>query len=119
VLGHITTFGGHPVSCAASLATLEVITEEKLWEHAVAKEAIIRETLRHPAIKEIRGKGLMLAVVFDTFEQNKKFIDAALAKGVITDWFLFCDHAMRIAPPLTIEDDVLEEACKTIVASMS
>ncbi len=115
VLGHITTFGGHPVCAAASLATIEVITSEKLWESVFAKENIIRNTLVHPAIKEIRGKGLLLAVVFESFEQNKKIIDAVLAKGIITDWFLFCDHAMRIAPPLNIDNDVLEDACRKIV----
>lgn len=118
VLGHITTFGGHPVSCAAALATLEVITEEKLWLNVAEKESIIRTSLVHPLIKEIRGQGLLLAVVFESFEQNKKIIDAALAKGVITDWFLFCDHAMRIAPPLNIENEVLVDACTKIIAAI-
>ncbi len=118
VLGHITTFGGHPVSCAAALATLEVITEEKLWLNVAEKELIIRRTLVHPLIKEIRGQGLLLAVVFESFDQNKKIIDAALATGVITDWFLFCDHAMRIAPPLNIENEVLEDACTKILAAI-
>lgn len=118
VLGHITTFGGHPVSCAAALATLEVITEEKLWLNVAEKGTIIRTTLVHPLIKEIRGQGLLLAVVFESFAQNKKIIDAALAKGVITDWFLFCDHAMRIAPPLNIANEVLEDACTKILAAI-
>lgn len=118
ILGHITTFGGHPVCCAAALATVEVITEEKLWEGVARKENIIRKTLNHPAIKEIRGKGLLLACIFENFEVNKKCIDASLKKGVITDWFLFCNNAMRIAPPLNIEDDVLEEACRRIVQTI-
>lgn len=119
VLGHISTFGGHPVCCAASLATIEVITSERLWENATRKEKIIRDTLQHAAIKEIRGQGLLLAVHFDSFVQNKRIIDIAITKGVITDWFLFCDNAMRIAPPLTIEDDVLKAACLKIVESIN
>lgn len=118
VLGHITTFGGNAVCCAAALATVNVITEEKLWERVARKEEIIRSTLQHASIREIRGTGLLLAVVFDSFETNKKYIDAALKKGVITDWFLFCDHAMRIAPPLNIADDVLEDACRKIMAGL-
>ncbi|HTF02755.1 MAG TPA: aspartate aminotransferase family protein [Bacteroidia bacterium] len=118
VLGHSTTFGGHPVSCAASLATIETIIAEKLHGQAADKEKIIRRILVHPTIREIRGKGLMLAIVFDNFDQIKKIIDAALAKGVIIDWFLFCDHAIRIAPPLNIPEDVLEDACKTIVEAI-
>jgi acetylornithine/succinyldiaminopimelate/putrescine aminotransferase len=118
VLGHITTFGGNAVCCAAALATINVITEEKLWESVAHKEAIIRRTLVHPKIKELRGRGLMLAAVFENFDENKKYIDAAIGKGIITDWFLFCDHAMRIAPPLNIPDDVLEEACEKIVSAL-
>lgn len=118
VLGHITTFGGNAVCCAAALATINVITDEKLWESVARKEAIIRRTLVHPKIKEVRGRGLLLAAVFENFDENKKYIDAAIGKGVITDWFLFCDHAMRIAPPLNIADDVLEDACKKIIHTL-
>lgn len=115
VLGHITTFGGHPVCCAAGLATLEVIEEEQLVSEAVRKGKIIREELKG---LNVRGKGMLLAVELDSFEHNKKCIDAALTKGVITDWFLFCDHAMRIAPPLNIPDDVLKESCAKIAAAV-
>jgi len=118
VLGHLTTFGGHPVCCAASLATIELITEEELWKNTAEKESIVREVLRHETILEIRGKGLLLAVVFDTFERNKRIIDAAISKGVITDWFLFCDNAMRIAPPLTISNDDLRDACKKLLEAI-
>lgn len=118
VLGHITTFGGNAVCCAASLATINVVVDEKLADVVAEKEAIIRKTLVHPKIKEVRGRGLLLAVMFENFEENKKYIDAAIEKGVITDWFLFCDHGMRIAPPLNIENDVLEEACRKIVATI-
>jgi acetylornithine/succinyldiaminopimelate/putrescine aminotransferase len=118
VLGHITTFGGHPVSCAAALATIQVISEAELCKEAARKENIIRNELKHARIKEIRGKGLLLAVVFDSFETNKKIIDKGIEFGVITDWFLFCDYAMRIAPPLNINDDELIESCRKIVKAI-
>ncbi len=115
ILGHITTFGGHPVSCAASLATLQVIQEQKLYEQAEAKGQLFRDLLQHPAIREVRGKGLMLAVEFDSFEVLKPVIDRAIVQGVITDWFLFCDNSMRIAPPLIITDEQIREACAVIL----
>ncbi len=115
VLGHITTFGGHPVSCAASLATLRVIRDEKLAEQAEAKGQLFRQLLVHPAIREVRGKGLMLAVEFESFAVLKPIIDRAIIGGVITDWFLFCDNSMRIAPPLIITDDQIREACGLIL----
>ena len=115
ILGHITTFGGHPVSCAASLATLKVIQQEKLHEQAEAKGQLFRQLLIHPAIREVRGKGLMLAVEFDSFEVLKPIIDRAIAQGIITDWFLFCNNSMRIAPPLIISEDQIREACGVIL----
>jgi acetylornithine/succinyldiaminopimelate/putrescine aminotransferase len=118
MLGHSTTFGGNAVCCAAALATINVVLDEKLWEEAARKESMVRKLLVHPKIKEVRGTGLFLAVVFENFEENKKYIDAALELGVITDWFLFCDYAMRIAPPLNIPDEVLEDACRKIVTTL-
>jgi acetylornithine/succinyldiaminopimelate/putrescine aminotransferase len=118
ILGHITTFGGHPVSCAASLATLQVITTEKLFEQAEAKGQLFRQLLVHPAIKDIRGKGLMLAVEFDSFAVLKPIIDRAITRGVITDWFLFCDNSMRIAPPLIITEAQIREACAVILEAI-
>ncbi len=128
VLGHITTFGGHPVSCAASLATLNVIRDERLPEQAEAKGQLIRKLLVHPAIREVRGKGLMLAAEFTSFAVLKPIIDQAIQKGhanpelgcpgVITDWFLFCDNSMRIAPPLIITDDQIRVACAVILDSI-
>ncbi|WP_460910813.1 aspartate aminotransferase family protein [Spirosoma areae] len=118
ILGHITTFGGHPVSCAASLATLQVIQTEKLQKQAEAKGQLFRQLLQHPAIREVRGKGLMLAVEFASFEVLKPIIDRAIEKGVITDWFLFCNNSMRIAPPLIITDDQIREACAVILAAI-
>jgi acetylornithine/succinyldiaminopimelate/putrescine aminotransferase len=116
ILGHITTFGGHPVSCAASLATLEVILEENLLAKVAAKEALFRELLVHPAIRTIRSKGLMMAVEFDSFAILKPIIDRAIEKGVLTDWFLYCDNSMRIAPPLTITEPEIREACEVILS---
>lgn len=110
ILGHITTFGGHPVSCAASLATLQVIRAHNLAEQANAKGDLIKSLLVHPKIKEIRGKGLMLAAEMESFAVLKPIIDTAIQRGVITDWFLFCDNSMRIAPPLVISESEIREA---------
>lgn len=118
ILGHITTFGGHPVSCASSLATLQVIREQKLHEKAEAKGQLFRQLLKHPAIREVRGKGLMLAVEFDSFDVLKPVIDRAIEKGVITDWFLFCNNSMRIAPPLIITEEEIRAACAVILAAI-
>ncbi|HEV7349577.1 aspartate aminotransferase family protein [Telluribacter sp.] len=115
ILGHITTFGGHPVSCAASLATLTVIRDQQLEEQANAKGDLIKSLIQHPMVKEIRGKGLMLAAEFDSFEVLKKVIDRCIERGVITDWFLFCDNSMRIAPPLTITEAQIKEGCEIIL----
>ena len=119
VLGHITTFGGHPVSCAAALATLEVIEEENLLETVEAKANLFKKLLVHPKIKSIRNKGLMMAVEFDDFDQLKTIIDKAIENGVLTDWFLHCDDSMRIAPPLTITEGEIEWACEQILASLN
>ncbi|MCY7352766.1 MAG: aspartate aminotransferase family protein [Cytophagaceae bacterium] len=123
ILGHITTFGGHPVSCAASLATLRVIQEEDLCRQVSAKAELIKSRLKHPKIREIRNQGLMMAIQVDGFATLKPAIDRGIAAGlsslgVITDWFLFCDNAMRIAPPLTITETEIEKACEIILASL-
>jgi acetylornithine/N-succinyldiaminopimelate aminotransferase len=115
ILGHITTFGGHPVCCASGLAALEVLLNENLINAVAEKETLFRNLLVHPAIKEIRGSGLMLAVEFDSFERNKKIIDRCIEQGVITDWFLHCSNAMRIAPPLIITPDEINKACSVIM----
>jgi acetylornithine/succinyldiaminopimelate/putrescine aminotransferase len=117
ILGHITTFGGHPVSCAASLATLQVIFDENLLTEVEEKSNLFKKLLVHPKIKEVRGKGLMLAVEFESFEILKPIIDRAIEKGVITDWFLYCDNSMRIAPPLTISKEEIQKACAVILES--
>jgi len=118
LLGHITTFGGHPVSAAASLATIQVIHEEGLLEQVEAKAVLFKKLLVHPMIKGIRNKGLLMAVEFESFEVLKPIIDRAIEKGVITDWFLFCDDAMRIAPPLIINEEEIKMACGIILEAI-
>lgn len=118
ILGHITTFGGHPVSCAASLATLNTVLEDNLMADVEKKADLFRELLIHPRIKEIRNKGLMMAVEFDNFDVLKPVIDRAITRGVITDWFLYCDNSMRIAPPLIITEAEIRHACRIILESI-
>jgi acetylornithine/succinyldiaminopimelate/putrescine aminotransferase len=115
ILGHITTFGGHPVSCASALAALQVTLEENLVEVAIEKGELFKSLLVHPKIKEVRGRGLMLAAQVSSFEELKTTIDACIEKGLVTDWFLFCDNSMRIAPPLTITHEQIREACAIIL----
>lgn len=119
VLGHITTFGGHPVCCAAADATLSVLLEEKIMDEVEAKEQLFRSLLKHPKIKSIKGKGLLLSLEFESYEQNKSIIDKCIEKGVITDWFLFNSDSMRIAPPLIITEEEIQLACKAIVDSIN
>jgi len=118
ILGHISTFGGHPVSAAASLATVNVIQEERLLEQVSVKAQQIIEQLQHPAIRNIRHRGLMMAVEFESFDVLKPVIDRAIELGVLTDWFLYCDNAMRIAPPLTIQVNEIDEACGIILQAI-
>ncbi len=119
LLGHITTFGGHPVSCAAALATLQTIATHKLYDSVKEKEALFRNLLQHPLIKNIRSKGLMMAVELENFETVQGVIEKCLAKGLIIDWFLFNSHSLRIAPPLTITEDEIRAACKKILEAMT
>lgn len=119
LLGHITTFGGHPVSAAASLATIQILLEEKLIEQVEAKANLFKNLLVHPKIKGFRNKGLMMAVEFESFEVLKPIIDRAIELGVITDWFLFCDDSMRIAPPLIISEDQIRYACEIILKAIN
>lgn len=114
MLGHITTFGGHPVSCAAALASLNVILDEHLIEDVERKAQLFRQRLQHPAIREIRGIGLMLCLQLDNFTQVENISRYCAEHGVVVDWFLHCDTALRIAPPLTITDDEIQIACKII-----
>ncbi|HSF88130.1 MAG TPA: aminotransferase class III-fold pyridoxal phosphate-dependent enzyme [Saprospiraceae bacterium] len=114
VLGHITTFGGHPVCCAAGLASLNVLLEENAIESVGRRSALFAQHLFHPKIREVRRSGLLISVVFNSFEENKKIIDACIERGVFTDWFLFAPHCMRIAPSLLISEEAIIRACSTI-----
>jgi len=115
VLGHITTFGGHPVCCAAGMAAMNVLLSEKLVDDVFEKEQLFRTLLHHPKIKAVRSRGLMIAAEFENFEQNKQIIDACIEAGVFTDWFLFAGNCMRIAPPLTINEEEIKKACESIL----
>ena len=118
-LGHITTFGGHPVSCAAALATLDVLIDEKLIDQVIEKEKIFISKLSgHPAVKEIRSCGLIMAVEVGSFENLQKLINSALENGVVLDWFLFCNTAFRISPPLSITFKECNEAADLLLKSL-
>lgn len=115
VLGHITTFGGHPVSCAAGMAAMQVLLKEQLAESVVAKEQLFHSYLQHPSIKKVRSKGLLIAVELDNAVYTREVIQRCLVKGVFTDWFLFAPECIRIAPPLTITPDEIQHACEVIL----
>jgi len=118
VLGHITTFGGHPVSCAAGMAAMKVLLadEQAIIKSVAAKQKLFLSLLVHPKIKAIHSFGLWIAIEFDSFETNKKVIDKCIAAGVLTDWFLFAANCLRISPPLTILDDEIKVACAVILS---
>lgn len=118
VLGNINTFGGNAVCCAAALACLQTIQSEKLAAEVEAKSQLIRSLLIHPAIKQIKGKGLMLSIDFGDTDLNFKIIDRCIEKGLIVDWFLFNTHSMRIAPPLIITNEEIKQACEIILRSI-
>ena len=114
VLGHINTFGGHPVSCAAGLAAFQILLRENYISKVREKENLFRTKLNHAAVKNVSSAGLMMAVEFEDFETNKKIIDRCIENGVFTDWFLFASNALRICPPLNISDEDIMLACKRI-----
>jgi acetylornithine/N-succinyldiaminopimelate aminotransferase len=115
VLGHMTTFGGHPVICAAGMAGFKALLEENLTDSVRAKGQLFHQYLQHPAIKEVRYLGLMMAVEFESFEINKKVIDGCIERGLLTDWFLFAPECLRIAPPLIIGEEEIRWACDVII----
>ncbi len=117
-LGHITTFGGHPVIAAACLATLQELTESTLMSDAIHKEKLFRKLLIHPLIKEVRGEGLMLAAMTDSADITTKVILKCQEKGLILFWLLFEGCAIRITPPLTISENEIEEGCQIILQVM-
>ncbi|APG64614.1 aspartate aminotransferase family protein [Tenacibaculum todarodis] len=114
-LGHITTFGGHPVIAAAGLATVNEITSSSLINETLRKEELIRKHLKHSAIKEIRGKGLMLAIIMENPEVTSEVILESLDKGLILFWLLFEKNAIRITPPLNISDEEIIEGCDILL----
>ena len=118
VLGHITTFGGNAVCCAAGLATLETLLKENYIAEVPAKEALFKKHLKHPKIKAFRSKGLLITIEFDDFDFNKAVIDECIKNGVITDWFLFASNCLRIAPPLIITKEEIIKACEIIVTAI-
>lgn len=116
-LGHVTTFGGHPVCCAAGLAAMKVLLEENILDGIEKKEQLFKSLLSHPKIKTIRSFGLWLAVEFNSFETCKKVIDKSIEGGVLTDWFMFNASSLRISPPLIIPDQQIEKACNIMISS--
>jgi len=117
-LSHITTFGGHPVSCAAALANLQVLLEDDYVAQVPEKARRFRENLNHPAVREIRSAGLLMAVDLDDERMVQQVIAHALTEGLIADWFLFNGRALRIAPPLTISFEEIDLACTIIRRSL-
>lgn len=120
ILGHITTFGGHPVSCAAAIASLNFLIHEKVVEQVERKGSIIAEALaKHPKVREVRRAGLMMAVELGTFDRVQALIKYGLDHGFILDWFLFCNTAVRIAPPLIITEDECRTVANLIVEGLN
>ena len=115
VLGHITTFGGHPVCCAAGLAAMKYLQENKIVEDVERKGALYEELLRdHPAVQEIRRAGLLMAVELGASEKLYRLMELFIEEGILSDWFLFCDTAFRISPPLVISDEEIRDSVKII-----
>lgn len=119
MLGHITTFGGHPVNCAAAAANIETLLDEKIVEQVEAKGQLMESLLQHPSIVEIRRAGLMFAIEFESFELVEKIVKRCLEKGVITFWFLSNNVSFRLQPPLTISEQEIKEACAIIVSCIN
>ncbi len=118
ILGHLTTFGGHPLSCAAGLAGLKFIAKEGLGEQAVAKEAAFRHYLNHSKIQGVFGRGLLLSLEFEREAFNFKVIEQCLKLGVVSDWFLFNAKSLRIAPPLIMTEKEIKKICGLILEAI-
>ena len=115
VLGHITTFGGHPVCCAAGLAAMRFLIDNKVVEDVERKGAMYEELIRdHPAVTEIRRSGLLLAVELGASEKLYRLMDLFIEEGILSDWFLYCDTAFRISPPLIISDEEIRDSVRLI-----
>ncbi len=119
VLGHITTFGGHPVCCAAGLAALRFLKEERVVEQVEAKGALYEQLLQgHPQVKEIRRSGLLLAVELGESAKLYRLMELFKEVGIMSDWFLYCDTAFRISPPLTISEEEIRESVRLILQAL-
>ena len=118
VLGHITTFGGHPVSCAAGKKAFEILLEEKYMDTVAAKSALLQTLLVHPAILKMQGIGLWFSLQFSSDIRAQKVAHACVQNGVITDWFLFAPDCIRVAPPIIITETEIRAACRIILASI-
>lgn len=116
ILGHITTFGGHPVSCAAGLAAMKALQNDEMVPGVKERSDLFVSLLKHPQIKSVRAAGLLIAIQFESFEKNKTIIDRCIEEGVLTDWFLFAPNCMRIAPPLNITLEEITKACRIIIS---
>ncbi len=118
VLGHITTFGGHPVCCAAGLAAFRVLHKENIVAAVAEKEALFTSLLVHPSIVAVRSRGLLIAVELESGEHCRDLVAYCVREGVLTDWFLFAPQCLRIAPPLTISAAEIKKACKVILQGL-
>jgi acetylornithine/succinyldiaminopimelate/putrescine aminotransferase len=118
VLGHLTTFGGHPVCSAAGLAAMEILEEENLIAQVADKEQLFHQLLVHPAIQAVRSVGLLMAVELKDNQIVLKVLEKSLNNGLFSDWFLFADNCLRIAPPLTITQNEIREACAILLACL-
>jgi acetylornithine/succinyldiaminopimelate/putrescine aminotransferase len=116
VLGHITTFGGHPVSCAAGKAAFEILLQNNYIPAVKNKEEIFIKYLSHPLIKKMQHAGLWISLQFESVEIAQAIIRSCIDKGLITDWFLFAPDHLRIAPPLIITETEIQEACNIILS---
>jgi acetylornithine/succinyldiaminopimelate/putrescine aminotransferase len=118
MLGHITTFGGHPVCVAAALATLQTLTDKDIYQDVVRKEKLIRSKLKHPIIKEIRSCGLMIGVELTRRKYLKHVVNHTIKNGALIDYFLFNNKSFRLAPPLIINDEQIDEGCNILLSAM-
>ena len=118
-LGHITTFGGHPVCCAAGLAAINYLVNNNVVDNVERKGKLFEERVSlHPKVQEIRRSGLLLAVELGSSDYLYKLMEIFKEEGIMSDWFLYCDTAFRISPPLTISDSEIEECCAIIARSL-
>jgi acetylornithine/succinyldiaminopimelate/putrescine aminotransferase len=118
VLGHITTFGGHPVSCAAGMAAMHVLLDEADIAKVAEKEKLFKSLLVHPSIKGVRSKGLLMAVELESNDKVLQVLKQCINKGLFSDWFLFAPQCIRIAPPLNITEEEINKACTIILDSI-